>query len=173
MSTEQLEQQIAAEIKAELTPTTEEKLAENRILLAENEKHGKQREVVTSAGEKKTVEQLTIETKAYLEEMIVKNIELQRGHGDTGSRPAEPENPVLDTPEKAAKLFGLKDWAELSPEHRATARSIRASDLDAVRLADYFGPGSSSKKANDLARSNPAMYKLLRERAVKDNLLGV
>lgn len=166
--------------------TIEQELADVKRQLAEVSKRGKLHEVEQADGKKKTVDDLQREANEILTEMKINSINNERElarmrtqratpyfteEGERKWRTGDPEIPLLDS-DALAKMHGVKGYKELTPDQKALGLTFTPSDLKALNVRDYFGPGSSGRKANDLARKNPTAYKLLRLRAVEEGLVA-
>lgn len=168
-------------------PNLEEELATSTRLLKEAQKHGNNRLIEMPDGTKKTVGVVSAEVQKWSEECHLSNLESKREIEASRARSAAPyyvdgkrewrpldteqEKPVFASPEEVSKFLGLKTYADLSPEKRAKARSIRPSDVKAVNLTEIFGVNSNGRRANELCRENPTLYKLARARAVDEGIL--
>ena len=74
--------------------------------------------------------------------------------------------------EGAGIIAGLK--GSVSPDAFLASQQTADNAVAAenAQLAKYFGVGSNSKLANDLARENPALYASLKKMAQKNGLIG-
>ena len=78
--------------------------------------------------------------------------------------------PVL-TREQAIHTVGPLAWRKMTPEQRVSAQMITTQDLNNEKPETYFGRHSNSRKANALAISNPALYKLLKAKAIEEGII--
>lgn len=167
--------------------TIEQELAEANRQLAEFRKHGKLHEVEQADGTRKTIDEINSDAQEWLTEHYRSKIESDREAEALRARSSTPyptpegerkwgdgrlgEIPILDTT-GLQKMFGIAGYKSLTSEQKAFALTIRPSDVKDLDVRLYFGKGSSGRRANDLARKNPAMYKLLRLRAVDEGLIA-
>ena len=83
---------------------------------------------------------------------------------------ARDRKPVL-TREQAIQTVGPLAWRKMTPDQRVAAQQITAQDVNDEKPETYFGKNSNGGKANRLAISNPALYKLLKAKAKEENLI--
>lgn len=113
---------------------------------------------------------VTEQARRILEEQQNRNpVGYSTDNGQITWRPQNfSERPLLSEDE-AVRLFGLKRWAELTPQQQAKARTCTKSDVDKIDLSQIFGPTSSARRATELLKENPALYKLAKKKALDEN----
>lgn len=164
--------------------TAEEKIAKLEALLQEARTGNLKVPIAQADGTFKTFNELREEHRAHLAENALVTEQARRileeqqnrnpvGYStDNGQITWRPQNfaerPLLGEDE-AVRLFGLKRWAELTPQQQAKARTCTKSDVDKIDLSQIFGPTSSARRATELLKENPALYKLAKKKALDEN----
>ena len=93
--------------------------------------------------------------------------------GSVEYRPSNEDNRALfpSDADVTQLMGGLNHFAKLTPEQKAQARDIRASDLRDHPCEIYFGKDTSAE-AHALGQRNLPLYRAVREIAVRKGLVG-
>lgn len=158
------------------------RIAELEAQVAAQNKMGRNRLIATPEGER-SIDDILAESQAYRVAQAADAIRAEQAHAarqeqlkythyrPDGSVAYAPEQvsrvalqPTMDAVEKAFGL-GAHNW---TPQQKAKATTNTQHMVDSADVTQYFGKTSIESKATALHKENPALYKLLKERALRE-----
>lgn len=169
----------APEATAEqVAASKDQRIAELEAALAEHAKQTHKSPVLLPDGEQLPLKQARMELEdmsleAQLEIRKAQRFVQELAEQQDAYLAQQPisAKPSLLTRESAELLMGKDAWKALPNAAKAAALDIRQADVDKLKVEDHFGP-NTSRAAHELSKANPALYALLRGKAVQKGIIA-